>query len=141
MAGACVASLDSVLSCGDGGCAPQSKGNFLYSAATANSTMENSAKTLEDGVVDSPPNRNALPLRVSSPSPLKTKSSTRTQRSGSFGDTRSSRKLYNIPSSSSPSRVVKVFLRTSIIFKLLVLIYCRGCACGHAFEICVIYIV
>ena len=118
MAGACVASLDSVLNCADGGCAQQSKGNFLYSAATANSTMDNSAKTLEDGVVDSPPNRSALPLRVSSPSPLKTKSSTKTQRPGSFGDTRSSRKLYNIPSSSSPSRVVKVFLRISIIFFL-----------------------
>ena len=116
MAGACVASLDSVLNCVDGGCGQQSKGNFLYSATTANSTMDNSAKMMEDGVVDSPPNRNALPLRVNSPSPLKTKSSTRIHRPGSFADSRSSRKLYNIPSSSLPSIVVKVILRTSIIF-------------------------
>lgn len=115
MAGACVASLDSVLNCVDGGCGQQSKGNFLYSATTANSTMDNSAKMMEDGVVDSPPNRNAQPVRVSSPSPLKAKSTTKTLCLGSYGDPRSSRKLYSIPSSSSPSGVLKVFLRTSII--------------------------
>ena len=109
MAGACVASVDSVLDCGGGGCALQSKGNFLYSAATANSTIDSFGKTMEDGVVDSPPNRNAQPPRVSSPSPLKQKSITKTNRTGSFGDSRSSRKLYNIPSSSSPCGVMKVF--------------------------------
>jgi hypothetical protein len=111
--GACVASVDSVLDCGGGGCTLQSTGNFLYSAATANSTIDSSGKMIEDGVVDSPPNRNAQPVRVSSPSPLKAKSTTKTLCLGSYGDPRSSRKLYNIPSSSSPSGVLKVFLRTS----------------------------
>jgi hypothetical protein len=97
----------------------QNKGNFLYSAATTNSTMDSSTKTMEDGVVDSPPNRNAQPGRVSSPLPLKAKSTTQTRCPGSFGDSRSSRKLYNIPSFSSPSGVVKVFLRTSINFLYL----------------------
>jgi hypothetical protein len=119
VARACVASVDSVLDCKGWGLSFQSKGNFLYSATTTNSTMDNSAKTMEDGVVDSPPNRNAQLGRVSSPSPLKAKSTTQTRYLGSFGDSRSSRKLYNIPSSSSPSGVVKVFLRTSINFLYL----------------------
>jgi hypothetical protein len=119
VARAYVASVDLVLDCGGGGLSLQSKGNFLYYAATANSTMDSSAKTMEDGVVDSPPNRNAQPGRVSSPSPLKAKSTTQKRCPGSFGDSRSSRKLYNIPSSSSPSGVVKVFLRTSINFLYL----------------------
>ena len=118
--------MDSILDCGRGGFLLQSKGNFLYFAAIANSTMDNFAKTIEDGVVDSPPNRNARPLRVSSPSSLKTKSTTQRRCPGSFGDSRSSRKFYNIPSSSSPSLVVKVFLRISINFYNLVVIYCHG---------------
>ena len=75
MARACVASVDSVLNC-RGDFSLQSKGNFLYSAAIANSTMDSPAKMMEDGVVDSPPNCNAQPLRVSPPSPLKAKSTT-----------------------------------------------------------------
>ena len=116
MARACIASVDSVLDCGGGGYALESKGNFFYSTATTNSTMDNSTKTLEDGVVDSPPNCNVHPLRFSSLSPLKAKSITKTRRPGSYGDSRSSRKLYNIPSSSLPCGVMKVFLMTSISF-------------------------
>jgi hypothetical protein len=71
--------------------------------------MDSSAKTMEDGVVDSPLNRNAQPLRVSSPSPLRAKSMTPSRIRGSFDDSRSSHKLYDIPSSSMPSEVVKVF--------------------------------
>ena len=119
VAGAYIASMDSILDCGGRGCALQNKDNFLYSAATAISTMDTSAKTMEDGVVDSPPNCNAQPLRLNSSSQLKTKSTTKTHRPSSFGDLRSSRKFYNIPSSSLPSRAVKVFLRTSISFLYL----------------------
>ena len=99
-----------------GGFSLQNKGNFLYSAATVNSTMDSSAKTMEDSVVDSSPNRNAQPLRASSLSPLKAKSTTQRRCPSAFGDSRSSRKLYNILSSSSPLLAVKVFLRTSINF-------------------------
>ena len=54
MARACVASVNSVLDCGGGGFALQSKDNFLYSIAIANSTMDSSTKMMENGVVDSP---------------------------------------------------------------------------------------
>jgi hypothetical protein len=57
----------------------QSKGNFLYSAATANSTMDCSMKMMEDGIVDSPPNRNVQPIAVSSLSPLRAKCTTPTR--------------------------------------------------------------
>ena len=120
MAKTCVVSVDSILDWGGGGCTLQSKGNFFYSTTIANSTMDSSVKTMEDGVVDSLPNRNAQPLKVSSSFLLKAKSTTKTHRPGSFGDSRSLRKLYNIPSSSSLSRVVKVFLRTIISFLYLI---------------------
>ena len=116
MARACVASMDSILDCGGGSFVLQSKGNFLYSTAIVNSTMDNSIKMMEDGSIDSPSNRNAQPLRVNSPLLLKAKSTKKAHCLGSFGDSRSSHKIYNILSSSSPSGVVKVFLRTSISF-------------------------
>jgi hypothetical protein len=53
----------------------RSKLNFLYSAATTNSTMDYSVKVIEDDAVDSPPSRSQIPLTVSSPSPLKVTSS------------------------------------------------------------------
>ena len=105
---ACVASVDSIFDCGGGDYSFQSKGNFLYSTAIANSTMDNSTKTIEDGIVDSPPTHNAQPLRVSSLSPLRTKSMTPAHTWGSFNNSRSSRKLDGIPSSSMPSKVVKI---------------------------------
>ena len=69
-----IASMDSILNCGD--FSLQSKGKFLYFVATANSTIDSSTKTMEDGVVDSLPNCNALLVKVSSPSPLRAKSMT-----------------------------------------------------------------
>jgi len=49
-----------------------SKGNFLYSAATAQSTMDYSSAKIQEGVVDSPPSRGAIPSPVHSPSPMRT---------------------------------------------------------------------
>ena len=69
-------------------------------------------KMIEDGIVDSPPNRNVQPVIISSPSPLKAKSTTLAHMLGSFGDSRSSYRLYNIPSSFVPYRVLKVFSKT-----------------------------
>jgi hypothetical protein len=110
----CMASVDSVVNCDGWNCSLQSKGNFFNSVTIANSTMDSSTKTMDDGVVDSPPNRNAQPVTVSSPSPLRAKSTTPICIRESFGDSRSSRKLYDIQSSSLPSRVVKVFFKTFI---------------------------
>jgi hypothetical protein len=56
---------------GDCGYSLQSKGNFLYSAATANSTMDFSTTAVEEGVVDSPPAHIPLENGVCSPSPLR----------------------------------------------------------------------
>ena len=49
-----------------------SKGNLLYSVATAQSTKNYSPKAMDDGVVDSPLSRGAS-LAVNSPSPLRGK--------------------------------------------------------------------
>jgi hypothetical protein len=100
------------MDCGGWDCSLQSKGNFLYSTAIANSTMDSSTKMIEDGIVDSPPIRNAQYMTISSPSPLRAKSTTPARLWGSFGGSRSSCKLYDIPSSSLPCGVVKVFFKT-----------------------------
>jgi hypothetical protein len=71
--------------------------------------MDSSTETMEDAVVDSLPNHNAQPLIVSYPSPLRAKSMTSAHMLGSFGDSRSSCKLYDSPSSSMPCGVLKVF--------------------------------
>ena len=57
-----------------------SKGNLLYSAATAQSTMDYSPKAVEDGVVDSPPSREVL-VAVNSPSPLRRKAMVKSSQS------------------------------------------------------------
>jgi hypothetical protein len=85
--------VDSVVDCGGWDYSLQSKGNFLYSVAIANSTMDSSTKMIEDGVVDSPPNRNAQPVIVNSPSPLRAQSTTLVRIQGSFNDSRSSHKF------------------------------------------------
>ena len=61
-----MASVDSVVDCGGWNYLLQSKGNFFYFAATANSTMDNSTTTKDDGVVNSPPNCNTQPMTINS---------------------------------------------------------------------------
>jgi hypothetical protein len=78
----CVAFVDSVIDCRGWDCSLQSNGNFLYSAVTANSTMDNLTKKMEDGIVNSLPNYNAQPMTVSSLSPLRAKLTTPVQISG-----------------------------------------------------------
>jgi hypothetical protein len=96
-----------------------SKGNYLFSAATANSTMDYSTKVIEDGVVDSPPSSNHVPQVVSSPSPLRAymKAITHLQSSGAFS--RSSQKLYKSPQSTIQKLLVNskslVFLVSNVI--------------------------
>jgi hypothetical protein len=55
--------------------------------------MDKSKKMIEDGVVDSPPNRNSHPVTVNSPSPLRAKTRTMARTPGSNGDSIS---FYNI---------------------------------------------
>jgi hypothetical protein len=105
---ACVASVDSVLNEGGLDFSQQSKENFLYSAAPANSTMDYSTKVMEDSVVDSPPSRGPIPNAVTSPSPLKGKTRSRAQILNLGTDLRSIRKLYHPPTSSIQETLVKV---------------------------------
>ena len=71
-------------------------------------------KTMDNGIVDSPSNCNAQLVIVSSPLPLRSKSTTLAHIWGSFGDSRFSCKLYDIQSSSLPYGVVKIFFKTFI---------------------------
>ena len=68
----CIASMDSVMDIGAYAISQHSKGNLLYSAPTAQSTMDYLSMAVEDGVVDSLPSCGA-PLAVNSPSPLRRK--------------------------------------------------------------------
>ena len=49
------------------------KGHLLYSAATAQSTMDYLCKAIEDDVVDSPPSRGIILVPINLPSPLRGK--------------------------------------------------------------------
>ena len=61
------------MECGACSFSQHSKGNLLYSTATAQSTMDFSPKALEDGVVDSLPSRGALKVSMKMPSALRGK--------------------------------------------------------------------
>ena len=66
----CTASVDSILRSEDCGLSMKSKGNLLFSAATANSIMDYSRAALDDGEVNSPPAKSHI-ASVTSPSPLR----------------------------------------------------------------------
>ena len=66
----CTASVDSILKSEDCGLSIKSKGNLLFSAATAQSTMDYSKAPLSDGEVNSPPPKSCI-ASVTSPSPLR----------------------------------------------------------------------
>ena len=67
----CTASVDSVMEIGTCALSEHDKRHLLYSAATAQSTMDYSCKAVEDDAVDSPPSRGIIPLPISLPSPLR----------------------------------------------------------------------
>ena len=67
----CIASVDSVMEIGACALSEHDKRHLLYSAATAQSTIDYSRKAVEDDAVDSPPSCGIVPLPISSPSPLR----------------------------------------------------------------------
>ena len=85
-----------------------SKGNLLYSAATAQSTMDYSPKAVEDGVVDSPPSREVL-VAVNSPSPLWGKAMEKSSQSNWRDSNGAQRNLY-LGLSSAPNRKMLMVL-------------------------------
>ena len=76
----CTASVNLVMEYGASAFLQHSKGNLLYSAATAQSTMDYSPKAVDDGVVDSPPSREVLVV-VNSLSPLRGKAMVKSSQS------------------------------------------------------------
>lgn len=88
----CEVSVDSIMDYGQ--YAILSNGNFLYSGATAESTMDFSKKPIDHDVVDSPPNGGTRRVIVSSPSPLRSRSFAMPLRCHSTGDCGTQRKLY-----------------------------------------------
>ena len=90
----CTASVDSVMEYGASAFPQHSKGNLLYSAATAQSTMDYSPKAVEDGVVDSPPSQEVL-IAVNSPSsPLRGKAMVKSSQSNWRDSNGAQRNLY-----------------------------------------------
>ena len=77
----CIASVDSVMEIGTCALSEHDKRHLLYSAATAQSTMDYSRKAVEDDAVDSPPSRGIIPLPISSPSPLRGRGAGQSSRS------------------------------------------------------------
>ena len=69
----CTTSVDSVMEVEPCALWDHGKGHLLYSAATAQSTMDYSRKAVEDDVVDSPPSHSIIPVPINSPSPLRGK--------------------------------------------------------------------
>jgi hypothetical protein len=70
--------------------------------------MDYSTKVMEDSAVDSPPSRGPVLTAVTSPSPLKGRTSFGAWILKSWTDLRSIRKLYDSPILSIPETLVKV---------------------------------
>ncbi len=69
--------------------------HIMYSAATAQSTMDFSMMDVDDNVVDSPPNGGKRPVQVNSPSPLKCRPESMSPRDRSKMNPETQRKLYD----------------------------------------------
>ena len=67
----CAPSADSFSGYGQFAISQSGLGHIMYSAATAQSTMDFSILPVDDGVVDNPSNGGKCPLPKSSPSPVK----------------------------------------------------------------------
>ena len=91
----CAASADSILDYGQYAISQSGTGHIMYSAATAQPTMDFSTKPINDGVVDSPPYGGKRPHPVSSPSPLKSRTLITSPRFGSSRVGAPQRKLYD----------------------------------------------
>ena len=77
------------------GLSQQSKGNFLFSSATAASHVNNSTQDLEDGVVNSPPSHVLKGSGVCFLLPLRCQSDSKAPGNGSPEPGRTNRQLYS----------------------------------------------
>lgn len=88
-------------------------GHIMYSATTAQLTMDFSILPIDDGVVDSPPDEGKRPRPISSTSPLKSRTRTSSPQIHSGNENFTQRKLYNDFDCGRPSpevRLLEVFL-------------------------------
>ena len=105
----CTTSVESVIEYGASAFLQPSKGNLLYSAATAQSTMDYSPKAMEDGVVDSPPSREVV-VAVNLPSPLRGKAMVKSSQSNWRDSNGAQRNLYLGISSALHQKMPMVLL-------------------------------
>jgi hypothetical protein len=91
----CAASTDLILDYGQYAISQSGLGHIMYSAATAQSTMDFSNKPLTHGVVDSPPKGVMRTRLVSSPSPLKAQAIASSPRNRDSCEGVAPRKLYD----------------------------------------------
>ena len=105
--GKSIASHDSFSDYGQFAISQSVVGHIMYSAKTAQSTMDFSVMPFDDGVVDNPPNGGKRPNPVSSPSPLKIyrRSTSPQERLGMNPE--SQRKLYSEPADQLPTLQVR----------------------------------
>ena len=100
----CTASVDLVMEIEACALSEHDKQHLLYSATTAQSTMDYSRKAVEDDAVDSPPSRGIVPLPISSPSPLRGRGAGQSSKSRHRDSNRAQRSL-NLDLSQSPNNV------------------------------------
>ena len=104
-----IASVDSVMEIGASAFLQHNKGNLLYSATTAQSTMDYLPKAVDNGVVDSPLSREVLVV-VNSPSPLQSKAILKSLESNWRDSNEAQRNLYLVLSSASNRKSLMVLL-------------------------------
>ena len=112
----CAASADSILDYGQYAISQSGTGHIMYSAATAQSTMDFSTKPINDGVVDSPPYGGKRPLSVCSPSPLKSRTLITSPRIAPSSGGAPQRKLYDDSRLIEEPLPTEVCVMRSILF-------------------------
>ena len=133
--GKSTASHDSFSDYGQFAISQSAVGHIMYSAKTAQSTMDFSVMPIDDGVVDSPPNGGKCSNPVSSPSPLKIYRRSTSPQEHSRMNPESQRKLYSEPADELPALLVrgvffystpKLILVTCSFEKILILVCFAG---------------
>ena len=123
----CTASVDSMMEIGACALSEHDKWHLLYSAATAQSTMDYSRKAVEDDAVDSPPSRGIVPLPISSPSPLRDRGARQPSKSR-HRDTNGAQRSLNLDLSRSPNNVLHKV-------GLLYLLFCTALSTSSLYSI------
>ena len=123
----CTASVDSVMEIGACALSEHDKQHLLYSAATAQSTMDYSRKAVEDDAVDSLPSRGIVPLPISSPSSLQGRGVGQSSKSRHL-DINGAQHSLNLDLSQSPNNV---FHEVGLLY----LLFCTALSTGSLYSV------